>query len=776
MKRKSFFALMFLIAAIISTPASKSDASLTRNAGLSSGETGVTHTLLAGPFQITEGTGGGRIEMEGFGYLMIPGKPQLPMKRVLVALPPGALARSVEIIRSQTDTLPGTYEIAPFPPVRLVSDSPRFDEAIDKMDSDWHASHDAAYNGDTPFPEKIAWLGGSGTLRKYSYASIAFCPFTWHPESGRLSRHDDVEIEIRYTLPSPGGAEAEHVERLLLDRVADKRASGLFVNFHEIENLYSVDAAPGADRREAYDYVIVTTAGNVSAVTASDFPSWKTALGHNVRTVLTTDMEITTQPGADLAEQMRNFLRSYYPVWGIEYVLLVGNYADVPMRICYPNPNFHTYNPADPGLVAPGTPTDYYYADLSFPDTDSWDLDGDGFHGEFSDDNPDFLAEVAVGRIPVNVNNKITYALNKIVAFEQDSGPWKRSALLAAAILFYENENHGGGPFVDGATCLDSIDRALLDGWTVTRQCEQAGLSPSGFPWSPLTEANFNTAWRTGEYAVVNWSGHGWCDGAYRTIWEWDDGDGVPESDGSDGFYSSQFVHVGSSILDDDHPSIVFAISCNVGYPESNAYGRMGVDLLTRLGWGASAGIVSASRPAAVSGDWMNSPGGTESICYEFNRYMIAEEERVGNALYDGKFHATSNYGWHHYYEFMDLYNFNLYGDPALAVGGISTGVADSRPRGPRAALHLEPGHPNPFTSATTVRFNLPVDTPVQAAVYDIRGRKVAGLVGHDEGAGQFAVTWNGTDDTGEAVPAGLYFVSVEAGTQKAVRKIVRLR
>ena len=30
----------------------------------------------------------------------------------------------------------------------------------------------------------------------------------------------------------------------------------------------------------------------------------------------------------------------------------------------------------------------------------------------------------------------------------------------------------------DGATCLDSIDRALLDGWTVTRQCEHAGLSP----------------------------------------------------------------------------------------------------------------------------------------------------------------------------------------------------------------------------------------------------------------------------------------------------------
>lgn len=84
--------------------------------------------------------------------------------------------------------------------------------------------------------------------------------------------------------------------------------------------------------------------------------------------------------------------------------IMVGDYATVPMRICYPDPAFHVYNPGDPGLIAPGTPSDYYYADLSYPDALSWDLDGDGYLGEYSQDSPDFLADVAVGRIPVNFN------------------------------------------------------------------------------------------------------------------------------------------------------------------------------------------------------------------------------------------------------------------------------------------------------------------------------------------------------------------------------------
>jgi hypothetical protein len=732
-------------------------------------------TLHAGPYEVTDAAMGQRIEMGGFGHLMIPGSPRLPMKRFLIALPPGARAVSVEVVSTRSSELPAAYEVEPFPPIMLLPDMPRYDQAMQRIEHEWQSRYDAIYLSDTPFPRDVAWLAGSGALRKYSYAALAFCPFTYYPRSGCLAYHSEVTVAVSYDLPAVGSPEEALMRKLVHDRAADEEAAMLFENFHEAAKLYQAGDTQVAPLMETYDYVIITTSDLLGAVAASDFPVWKSALGYSLKTVLITDTEITSQPGVDLAEQIRNFLRAYYATWGIEYVLFVGDYATVPMRICYPDSAFHVYDPSDPGLVAPGTPTDYYYADLSFPDAVSWDSDGDGYPGEYGQDSPDFLAEVAVGRIPVNDSTRITYTLDKLVDFEQDTGAWKSRALHAGAILFFENQNHGDYPFIDGATCLDSIETGLMGGWTVDHFSEQAGLVTSLFPWPALTEAAFTSAWGTGEYAVVNWSGHGWCDGAYRTVWEWDDGDGVPES-GNGELSSYRFIGLGSSNLDDDHPSIVFAISCNVGYPDPNPYGNLGIDLLTLPGWGTSAGIVSSARPAAVSGDWKAHPGGTESICFEFNRYMIDEGEKVGDALYDGKYYATTNYGWDNAYEYMDLYNFNLYGDPAMEAGGAVAGVADGRDRGVDAVLLLGPNEPNPFLSATEVRWAISEAGQVRITVHDVRGRQVGTLADQRYEAGEFRVMWDGTGDAGESLAPGLYFIAVEAGSHKAVRKIVLLK
>jgi hypothetical protein len=739
------------------------------------GEDHVIVSLHAGDYRVIPGREGQRIEMDGFGQIMVPGRPVLPMKRFLIALPPGARARSVEVLSTLTSRVQGVYTIEPSAPMIPLTDSQRQAEAMEDMRLEWQGNYDAAYRSDNGCPDRVAWLAGSGTLRKYAYAAVAFCPFTYHPLSGRLDYHGEVEITISYDLPSPGSAEAQDTDRLKMDAVADERASGLFANYDEIAGLYLPERMQPAPLTQAHDYVIITTSGLVSAITSSDFPAWKTSLGYNLRTVLVTDTEITSQPGGDLAEQIRNFLRAYYATWGIEYVLMVGDYATVPMRICYPDPTYHVYDPSDPGLVAPGTPNDHYYADLSYTDAASWDSDGDGYHGEYGEDDPDFLAEVSVGRIPVNDSTRITYTLDKLVAFEQDTGTWKSNALFGAAILFFENQNYSGYPFIDGATMLDSMEIGLFGGWTTSHFSEQTGIVTSPFPWPALSQASFASAWRTGQFAVVNWSGHGWSDGVYRTIWGSDDGDGVPEQSLGE-MYSVQFLHVATTNLEDDYPSIVFAISCNIGYPDPNPYGNCGIDLLTLPGWGSSAGVVSSSRPASISGDWKNEPGLTESICYEFNRYMVSLGEKVGDALYDGKFYSTTNYGRDHYYEYMNLYNYNLYGDPALEVDRATAGVTGDRDRETGLVLRLGPNRPNPFMSATTLHFALSTASHVRITVHDVRGRQVAGVADHGYEAGDFTVTWGGTNDVGETLGAGVYFMAGEAGGHRAVRKMVLLQ
>ena len=626
----------------------------------------LTIDVSAGHYRIVNKGTGQTIEMEGFGYLMVPGKPMLPSKNFLIALPPGARVQSVEVRGIGAEQLPGAYRIVPTPLIRPMIESLQEREFIKRLQHEWEDDNQATYSSDEAYPGERGELKGSGSLRKYSYASVSFCPFSYHPQSGRLIHYGAAQIVISYDLPTPGSLDAQRAEELKWDNLADERASRLFVNYPEVKDLYQPTGSQPKAWQDTYDYVIITTSALQSAVIASNFLDWKASLEYSARIVLTTDTEIAGQAGGDLAEKIRNFLRYNYIPWGMEYVLLVGDHATIPMRYCYPDSTNHVNGAGDPSSW-PWTgdvPTDYYYADLSDPDAASWDSDGDGFCGEYGQDNPDFLAEVYVGRIPTSIGSRITYTLNKLVAFEQNTDAWKQQVLHAGAIAYFENEDHSGRDLIDGATILDSIETDIMSGWTISHYSEQGGLGTSNYDWPALTEAAFIGDWRDGQYGIVNWCAHGWSDRVARKVWAWDDGDGVPEG----GEMSHPNMISIYSNLDDDYPSIVYAISCMVGYPEPNAWGNMGIDLLTKPSYGASVGILSGTRVVWVS------KGGGELMAYEFNRFMIdgpAGPERVGDALYDSKFFCNQNYTWNHYSEYWNMFGYNLYGDPSLVREGI---------------------------------------------------------------------------------------------------------
>ena len=60
--------------------------------------------------------------------------------------------------------------------------------------------------------------------------------------------------------------------------------------------------------------------------------------------------------------------------------------------------------------------------------------------------------------------------------------------------------------------------------------------------------------------------------------------------------------------------------------------------------------------------------------------------------------------------------------------------------------------------------------------VFDFRGRLVRTLLARQtRQPGLQSVPWDGTDERGLAVPSGVYFYRVEAGTQRMSRKMVLL-
>jgi len=625
-------------------------------------------------YQIVNTDNGQRIEMIDLGYLTDVGKPMLPVKKLLIALPPAACVKSVDFKVDGLTQLPGTHNIMPVPEILLLEDSNQ--DLIERLREEWQENYELTYSSDDAYPNDIGGISGSGSLRKYSYVSVYICPFKYYPLSGKLFYYDSAEIEIHYDLPAQDSPEEKNANEMKYDTLADESASKLFINYDKIKKLYEPMDAQAKPLLQEYDYVIITTDDLSNAITSSNFLDWKTSLGYNVRIVKISDEEIANQPGLDLAEQIRNFLREHYTTWGIQYVLLVGDYESIPMRYCYPDSNNHLMDVEDSTTFSE-LPTDYYYADLSYEDADSWDSDGDGYYGEYGQDNPDFLAEVYVGRIPTSIVSRIIYTLNKLVSFEQDTGDWKDSALHGGAILFFENEGNSGYPFVDGARLCNAIETDLMNGWTISHYSEQEGLNTSGYDWPALSEESFEDDWRNGKYGIVNWAGHGAPISASRIVWTWDDGDGIMEgNEGNMYFFVSH-----NSNLDDDYPSIVFAVSCNVGYPEFS--GGLGTDLLTKPGFGSSAGVVSASRCAAVTANFPLAPGGSESICYEFNHYMINGPdgpERLGKALYNAKFYCNHNYGWDHLFEYINMYDYNLYGDPSMVRSGISDNLPPDSP------------------------------------------------------------------------------------------------
>lgn len=89
--------------------------------------------------------------------------------------------------------------------------------------------------------------------------------------------------------------------------------------------------------------------------------------------------------------------------------------------------------------------------------------------------------------------------------------------------------------------------------------------------------------------------------------------------------------------------------------------------------------------------------------------------------------------------------------------------------------LSLGLATPNPGVGRMRVPFALPIATRVQVRVLDVLGRSVAKLTDGFLPAGRHNAMWDGTEK-GVTVPAGIYFVRLEANGKTHTRQVVRLK
>lgn len=598
--------------------------------------------LNASPYYLELEKGKTRIRMNDFGILAKPGYPQIPSKIFTIAMPYYAHVSSLKTTHISSELI-GTVDLknqAPY--YQLGNNNPK---KITMLNS----------TPQTHYPESPYEVIKTGMYDNISYIQIRFTPFTYFFKNNTLIYHHNIGLEISYTIPT----KYANIEFSLPYKEQYAQSFMKNLNTNQEQDL----PKSSQPKEDSFNYVLITT----EELTESTLflRTWRELQGYFPK-IVTISWIDQRYPGNDIQEKIRTFLIEKYKEWGIQYVLIVGSHSVIPMRYCYPDKNNHAYSGR--------TPTDYYYADL----TGDWDADQDGYHGERGEDEPDFLADVYVGRIPVDDPDLVENICQKIIEFEQTDESWKKQALLIGAFLTLKNEDHSNYDRTDGAFLMESLSANVFSPNTfkTTTLYEKEGLSPSSFPCDySLTMENVTKRFSEG-FGIVNWNAHGLSSGTYRLFWEEDDGDGIPERGET---ASPAFISTGKiDLLNDDTPAIVFSCSCENAHPE---YKNLGVELLKN----GAVSFVGASRNAWGTVGWKTvNDGGCTSIDYLFTDYLIDADHSVAESLYKAKFDYFTDYLWYDWTSYQNLYAFNVYGDPATSFETITSLNAPSKPASPQ--------------------------------------------------------------------------------------------
>jgi len=595
-------------------------------------------SVPVGPYALTQTAEGHELSVEGYGHHLAPGKPQLPARIFAVALPPGARILDVRCVRRQGVQLPGTYRIPPVPLPRVIG--PEDPAVYAAQRAAYDAELAATCGSDDPYPVEPVELVREAGYRKYNLVDLRVTPCAYRPRSGRLTWYPQVTVELTYRMP-------ERPVQAIADHLADTEAIArrIILNYDQAARWYREPAAPEFGPPA---YVIITTDELIAQV--APLAEWEALKGRTVQLV-TTSWIYDHYPGIDPPQRIRNFLREKYPSdqWGIRDLLLVGSYSDVPMRQIA----------LDIGYGKPRT--DFYYAELSKPDSESWDADGDLQWGE-DGDAVDFYSEINVGRIPWSVPEIVQHICEKSVAFEQNGDPeFKKSMLLLGAFFW---------PDTDNAVLMETkIDQPWMADWTMTRLYEKNADVWSAYPCDyPLYHENVMAVWPYGKFAFVNWAGHG----SPTTCHIY--GEGAPHFvQGYDG-----------KSLNDDYPAIVFAAACS---NSDTDYLNIGQSLIRQ----GAVGFVGATQVANGYPGW-DSPtdGSSQSLDYFFTTAVTSQQYTQGAALQEAlrQMNALSLW-WHPVYETCQWGA--LWGNPDLSMAP-APALVIRLPDGPPA--FVDPGQP----------------------------------------------------------------------------------
>ncbi len=380
-----------------------------------------------------------------------------------------------------------------------------------------------------------------------------------------------------------------------------------------------VDGVPIEKSGASFPILYIITPRNLIGL-LSEYIRERRIRGFDVQ-VETLEHIVTTFPGRDLQEKIRNYLKSIKRNDTKQYVLLVGDEYKIPPRFLYAFDCRAQHHP-DENMI----PSDLYYADLD----GSFNADGDTLFGEVTD-TVDLYPDLVVGRIPVRDPQQLTNYLAKVRAYENLADSLQDYLLdyvFMAQILW-------GDPFTDQGVHKDFIQKKFLPNFIRVNKFYQSTQN--------LSRNAILNSLSAGAH-LINHDGHGWYDGMWVSdrvvlgIW--------------DTF----------TVLNYNKYSIFYSIGCWVGAFDFNSIAeayvnssRVAIAFIanSRYGWGAPG-----------------NPGFGYSDIFDNKFFEMLHKDSIsllGDIFWNHKayfvpFARDSNvYRWIYY-------ELNLFGDPTIYV------------------------------------------------------------------------------------------------------------
>lgn len=146
-------------------------------------------------------------------------------------------------------------------------------------------------------------------------------------------------------------------------------------------------------------------------------------------------------------------------------------------------------------------------------------------------------------------------------------------------------------------------------------------------------------------------------------------------------------------------------------------------------------------------------PGAWNTLCYPISEKIDAGAFTSDETLHFGFQHWPEAPG---YLDTLYLDNFILWG-----IGEEVTALDAEMGEVIPTDFYMSEAYPNPFNPVTHVDFRLPHASDVSIKVYDMTGRSVKSLVNERKAAGSYKISWDGTNDAGQAVSSGTYLMKM---------------